>query len=72
MAFSNDECAKIYDCKSKKFVECFPGHTGARAKNGMVNGAGSMVATTGSDGFINIYEITRSDSDISVKFATKI
>lgn len=58
MGFSNDECAKIFNCKTKKSVECFPGHSGGRAKNGFINGAGSLVATTGSDGFINFYEIT--------------
>jgi len=61
MAFSNDECAQIYNCKTKLTAKCSPGHSGSRAKNGLVNGEGTMVATTGSDGFINLYEIDEVD-----------
>lgn len=31
------------------------------AKNGQINIEGSMVATTGTDGFINLYEIAEVD-----------
>lgn len=72
MAFSNDDCAQIYNSKSKLTAKLSPGHADSIAKNGQINHDGSMAATTGSDGFINLYQISEVDGQIESKFVQKI
>ena len=57
LAFSNDESAQVFNSEKKLTATCHPGHVNHRAKNGMVSADGSVIATTGSDGYLNIYEM---------------
>ena len=61
MGFSNDECAQIYNTESKKALQCSPGHTDHCAISGAVNVDGTFAATSGTDGYLNIYSLS-SDS----------
>lgn len=72
IGFSNDESAQIFNFKTKQTAKCSPGHGGFKAKNGMVNGDGTMVATTGTDGYLNLYDIIDEDGQMQTKFIQKI
>ena len=72
MGFSNDDCAQIFNFKTKQTARCSPGHINFKSKNGMVNGDGTKVATTGSDGYLNLYDIIESDGQLQTKFVQKI
>jgi hypothetical protein len=41
-------------------VSFSPGHIDHKVKNGCVDPTGNYFATTGTDGFLNIYEISNS------------
>jgi hypothetical protein len=43
---------------------CKPGHSGCSAKSGQIDPTGQLVATTGSDGFLNIYKLAEDKVEL--------
>ena len=48
----------MFNTETEKTVMCKPGHEGCSVYSGQVDPTGKYVATTGSDGFINIYKFS--------------
>ena len=67
LAFSNDECAQIYNSEQKATLTCSPGHPGHSAKGGQINTEGQYVASTGTDGRLNVYKISQGADGPTLK-----
>lgn len=72
LGFSNDDCAQVFNLETKQTALCSPGHQGHQVKNGQVNGDNSLLATTGTDGCLNIYKIEDDQGQLSTTFLQKI
>lgn len=68
LGISEDEAVSIFNTETKQTLVCKPGHSGCSAKSGQIDPTGQLVATTGSDGFLNIYKINED----KLEFLTKI
>lgn len=55
MGFSNDSHMSMFNTQTQKTVHLKPGHTDCSVKSGVVDFNGKYAATTGSDGYLNIY-----------------
>lgn len=70
MGISEDEHMSIFNTETQKTLHCKPGHVGCSVKSGMIDPTGQYVATTGSDGNLNIYKFVQNQE--SIEFLTKI
>ena len=60
LGLSEDEHATLFNTENEKSLSCKPGHQGCVALSASVSHDGRFVASTGSDGFLNIYKIDES------------
>lgn len=72
LGFSEDEHVTMFNTENEKTFSCKPGHSGCCALSAAVDPTGRFVATTGSDGFMNIYQIDESQSSATFKAKVKI
>ena len=56
LGFSNEPHMGVFNTETEKTILCKPGHGSCSVKNGAVDPTGKYVASTGSDGNINIYK----------------
>lgn len=70
MAFSQEENALLYNTQTQKTIFLKPGHDNCTAKSGAVDPQGQYIATSGSDGFLNIYKFTQNQE--GVEFLDKV
>lgn len=70
LAFSKDESAQLFNFDDKKTHSSSPGHADHSILSGQVDPTGRFLATTGTDGFLNIYSLKSEDKP--VKFLNKI
>ena len=57
LGISDDEHVTIYNSENEMSLSCKPGHVGCQAKSAQVDPTGQYVATTGTDGYLNVYKI---------------
>ena len=72
LGFSKDEHVGVYNTENQKSFTCTPGHTGCTALGAAVDPNGKFIATSGSDGYLNIYKIDESGSSASFLSKVKI
>lgn len=65
---SGDEHLGLFNSETQKTIMCKPGHEGCSVKSGQVDPTGTYVASTGTDGHLNIYKFTGD----GVEFLTKV
>lgn len=69
LGFSSEAHLSLFNTQTENTIFCKPGHEGCSVKSGAVDPTGRFVASTGSDGFMNIYEL--SENQDSATFLTK-
>ena len=72
LGFSEDEHVTIFNTENEKTFSCKPGHLGCCALSASIDPNGRFAATTGSDGFLNIYKIEKSESSATLLSKVKI
>lgn len=61
----------MFNTETEKVVHMRPGHEG-NVKNGAIDPLNEYIATTGTDGFVNIYKMTPSEESINVELVKKV
>lgn len=70
LAFSQEAHSTLYNTQTQKTIFLKPGHENCTAKSGAVDPQGQYIATSGSDGFLNIYKFTQDQEN--VEFLEKV
>lgn len=70
LGFSNSEYVTVFNQENESTFTCKPGHTSCSIKSAQIDPEGSYIATTGTDGYLNIYKIDASQN--SALFLTKV
>ena len=72
LGFSNDSYMTMFNTLTKKNIFCKPGHEGCSVKSGSVDPTGRFVATSGSDGKLNIYKFENDQSSVKLMTTVKL
>ena len=62
-----EESVQIYNNNNQQVLQSNPGHLDHKVKSGSVDPTGKFLATTGTDGYLNIYSINQNQLSLLKK-----
>jgi WD40 repeat protein len=72
VGISEDEHASVFNTETKAALHCKPGHAGCMVKSAQIDQSNSYIATTGTDGFLNIYKLSSTQESLELLSKVKI